>query len=228
MELPDPFTEGLKVDRLEAVRKSPVIRGDVEAPLRQAGIKDAVDALLRSVEQDDEHISQILEAVCHPQRTETGYDFVPIGVDTVLLHALALHIGASAVTAAGSKGLTFSASSPHAKLLEKLTMELRPEARYHFLAAITFQLRYPSSHTHYFSSAILHLFGHSTDDQRTQEVQQQITRVVLDRIVVNRPHAWGLAVTLLELFKNPDLHMWDLPWMKAMPEVYINLFSSPT
>jgi hypothetical protein len=36
----------------------------------------------------------------------------------------------------------------------------------------------------------------------TQEiVQEQITRVLLERLIVNRPHPWGLLITFIELIK---------------------------
>jgi hypothetical protein len=47
------------------------------------------------------------------------------------------------------------------------------------------QLRYPNSHTYFFSCAILQLFSQESAPQTTKE---QITRVLLERIVCNRPH----------------------------------------
>ena len=46
--------------------------------------------------------------------------------------------------------------------------------RYLFLNAIANQLRYPNSHTHYFSCALLSLFA----EANTEAVQEQITRFV--------------------------------------------------
>ena len=34
---------------------------------------------------------------------------------------------------------------------------------------------------------------------------EQITRVLLERLIVNRPHPWGLLITFIELIKNPRL-----------------------
>lgn len=37
---------------------------------------------------------------------------------------------------------------------------------------------------------------------RIQEIiQEQITRVLLERLIVNRPHPWGLLITFIELIK---------------------------
>ena len=44
--------------------------------------------------------------------------------------------------------------------------------RYLFLTAIANQLRYPNSHTHYFSCTLLYLFA----EANTEAIQEQITR----------------------------------------------------
>lgn len=45
--------------------------------------------------------------------------------------------------------------------------------RYLFLNAIANQLRYPNSHTHYFSCTLLYLFA----EANTEAIQEQITRL---------------------------------------------------
>lgn len=60
------------------------------------------------------------------------------------------------------------------------------EARYLVLNAVANQLRYPNSHTHYFSCVLLTLFAEAKSDA----VKEQITRVLLERLIVNRPHPW--------------------------------------
>ncbi|KAF2458071.1 CCR4-Not complex component, Not1-domain-containing protein [Lineolata rhizophorae] len=217
-ELPDPFTAGLKVDRLEEIRKAPIIRGDIERPLARAGIRDAVDSYLHE-ESNESSMEKICKAVSSPARAETGFAFTPVKVDTVLLNALVLYIGTDALNAPTSTNATFVKSSPHAKLLEGLSKGLRPEGRYHFISAIVNQLRYPNSHTHYFSYALLHIFGSPTNEQDALDVQQQVTRVLLERLLVHRPHPWGLIITLLEILKNPAYQFWDLPFVKTAPEV---------
>ena len=48
----------------------------------------------------------------------------------------------------------------------------RSDPRYLFLNCITNQLRYPNSHTHYFSCCLLYLFA----EANTEAIQEQITR----------------------------------------------------
>ena len=216
-ELPDPFTAGLKVDRLDEIRTPPRIAGDIVQPLLR--IKDLIDNSLRSVDISDESMTTVANAAYN-----SSSDFGTSNVDSPLLHALVLYIGQSALSAAGQKGgPSFSNDSPQATFMTKLAKELHPEARYHFLSAIANQLRYPNSHTHYFSYALLHLFGNDLADQQESDVRQQITRVLLERLIVHRPHPWGLIITLLELLKNPSYMFWDLPFIKAAPEV-CNIF----
>jgi CCR4-NOT transcription complex subunit 1 len=44
---------------------------------------------------------------------------------------------------------------------------------------------------------LLFIFAESTDDF----VKEQITRVLLERLIVHRPHPWGLLITFIELIK---------------------------
>ncbi|KAF2843090.1 Not1-domain-containing protein [Patellaria atrata CBS 101060] len=217
-ELPDPFSDGLKVDRLEEIRNAPIIRGDTEEPLRRIGLIQSLDHMLEHGDISDGRLEKICQAVYNSPRNETEFGFAPVKVDTVLLHSLVLYIGEKAISAAG-KGPIFNVNSPAAKVLENLVKKFRPEARYHFISAMANQLRWPNSHTHYFTYALLHLFGSPTADQETLETTQQITRVLLERLLVHRPHPWGLIITLLEVLKNPAYQFWDLPFIKAAPEV---------
>ena len=219
-KLPDPFRDGLKVDRLDEIRQAPKIAGDVVAPLQNANIKATVDNALRNVSATDKAAQQILDAVYNPSSRETGLFLNPIDVDFVLLHALVLYVGQSAVSSAVQKnGAMVFNNTPQLALLEKLAKSLRPEARYYFLSAIANQLRYPNSHTHYFSYVILHLFGTEESDQQGTDIREQIIRVLLERLIVHRPHPWGLIITLQELLQNGSYTFFRLPFIQAAPEV---------
>ena len=49
--------------------------------------------------------------------------------------------------------------SPSMDIFQKMAAELDTEGRYLFLNALANQLRYPNSHTHYFSCVLLYLFA---------------------------------------------------------------------
>jgi CCR4-NOT transcription complex subunit 1 len=198
-ELPDPFTPGLKMNRLEQIRQMPHLRGGLEAVLSDAGIDTALDNVLTGKDIKDDDVKTIVAGIDN--------EGTP---DALVANALILHIGNTATT--GSS--VFSPSATPAKVIERLLDESRYEVRYQLLSAITNQIRYPNSHTHYFSTALLHTFTVSSDD-----LQQQVARVLVERVMTARPHPWGLLVTVLELVKNNQYNIWELGWMKAAPEV---------
>lgn len=49
--------------------------------------------------------------------------------------------------------------------------------------------------------------------------QEQITRVLVERLIVNRPHPWGLLITFIELIKNPVYKFWDHEFVHCAPEM---------
>lgn len=89
------------------------------------------------------------------------------------------------------------------------------EGRYLLINALANQLRYPNLHTHYFSCAMLFLFT----EAGSELVQEQITRVLLERLIVNRPHPWGLLITFIELIKNPRYSFWSHAFTRVAPEI---------
>merc|ERR1711968_206285 len=100
-------------------------------------------------------------------------------------------------------------------------MELDDKGRYISLNAIANQLRYPSSHTHYFSCVMLYLFSECKD----VGVKEQVTRVLLERLILHRPHPWGLLVTFIELIKNQRYGFWTHEFTQCHPDI-IRLFDS--
>ncbi|KAK2750994.1 hypothetical protein FQN57_000069 [Myotisia sp. PD_48] len=219
-KLPDPFRDGLKMDRLEEMRMAPKITADTVTPLQNAHIKASVDNALRNSGAADAAVQQICDAIYEPQVKETSLFFNPINVDTVLLEALVLYIGQHAVSSTSQKsGRVNFNNSPSLVLLEKLVKILRPEARYYLLSTIINQLRYPNSHTHYFSFTVLHLFGTEHTEQQGTDIREQIIRVLLERLIVHRPHPWGLIITLQELLQNSNYSFFRLPFIQAAPEI---------
>jgi len=87
--------------------------------------------------------------------------------------------------------------------------------QHHLLTSIVFHLRYPNAHTHWFSSLLLHLFLEVNDD-RFREV---MTKVLLERFIVHRPHPWGALVTFIELLRNPKYDFWSKDFIRIGPEV---------
>lgn len=44
-------------------------------------------------------------------------------------------------------------------------------------------------------------------------------RVLLERLIVNRPHPWGLLITFIELIKNPAYKFWNHEFVHCAPEI---------
>lgn len=43
--------------------------------------------------------------------------------------------------------------------------------------------------------------------------------MLLERLIVNRPHPWGLLITFIELIKNPRYAFWSHAFTRAAPEI---------
>ena len=212
-ELPNPFVMGLKIDRLEEIKRVPRICGDYISPLISANIKATLDVSLRSASLEPETIPHITNVLYIREEKSSS-------VDPQLLHSIILYIGQSAVTTAGQRGSpTFLSDSPPGSLLHSLFRDLPADARFYMICSIVNQLRWPNAHTLYFASALLHLFGTEPANQELWEPRQQIIAVLLDRIHAVLPHPWGLVVVLLELLKNPVYNFWALPFVKNSPQV---------
>jgi CCR4-NOT transcription complex subunit 1 len=195
---PDPFLAGLKINRLDASRHAPVEQTDVRRILTDAGIDAAVDRILTSNVIEDTPFATILSVVDNPGRSE------------LIINALVFHLGVHATQ--GSPA--FSAGAAPGRLIDRLVRDTIPSTRVSLIHAMSNQVRFVSSHTQYFSTALQHLFSAGT-----QEIQELILRVLCERLVVARPHPWGLIVLMLEMVKNPSVDLWGLPWVQAAPQV---------
>jgi len=143
-----------------------------------------------------------------------------------VINALVMHVGTSAIQYIRSKGhasptMHSIAHSSHMDIFQNLAVDLETEGRYLFLNSIANQLRYPNSHTQYFSCTLLLLFAEANQEA----IQEQITRVLLERLIVNRPHPWGLLITFIELIKNPRYKFWEHEFVHCAPEIQ-KLFES--
>merc|ERR1719240_1037734 len=115
----------------------------------------------------------------------------------------------------GSSMYGLTPNSASLEIFVYLAHEPDCEGRYLLISAIANHLRYPNAYTHYFSCVLLYLFAETENGA----VQEQITRVLLERLIVHRPHPWGLLITFIELIKNPRYQFWLHPFVTCAPEV---------
>ncbi|KNA22767.1 hypothetical protein SOVF_031520 isoform A [Spinacia oleracea] len=219
MRLPDPSTPNLKIDLLEEMSQAPRILSEVEAALKAKQMKADVDEFLRTMQSSpflSDLKQRLLLSPSEASHAGTCYN-VP------LINSLVLYVGMQAVQLLQSRNRSQPqpvSSDPLAvkaalDIFQTLMKDLDTEGRYLFLNAIANQLRYPNTHTHYFSVILLYLFS----DANQEIVQEQITRVLLERLIVNRPHPWGLLITFIELIKNPGYNFWNRTFTRCAPEI---------
>ncbi|VDN20579.1 unnamed protein product [Dibothriocephalus latus] len=113
--------------------------------------------------------------------------------------------------------MTTIAHTPQMDIIQSLVLNLDNEGRYLLLNCMANQLRYPNSYTYYFSYTILYLFS----EQSKEQVKEQISRVLMERLIVNRPHPWGLLMTSAELLRNPAYRFWEHEFARCHSEMEI-------
>lgn len=223
MRLPDPSTPNLKIDLLAEINQSPRILSEVDGALKSKQMKADVDEYLKTRQQGSSFLADLKQKLLLPpsEAASAGTRY-----NVPLINSLVLYVGMQAIQ-------QLQARSPHAQstantvtlavflvgaaldIFQTLIVELDTEGRYLFLNAVANQLRYPNTHTHYFSFVLLYLFAESTQEI----IQEQITRVLLERLIVNRPHPWGLLITFIELIKNPRYNFWNRSFIRCAPDI---------
>jgi CCR4-NOT transcription complex subunit 1 len=220
VQVPDPFTSGLKVERLPEINQAPIVNYAPVDDLAKIGLKKPVDNFLRIPAPALMRSIYTGLKLNHPKEVE-GIDIVHYNVK--LINALVLHVGISAVSDRLPNNRVFNVKSSQVALLVDIMNHGSLEFKFHMINAIANQLRYPNSHTHWFVGIILHFFSNdqiwgSGKDQLV--IQELITRVLLERRMVSKPHPWGLTIVFTELLKNGDYGFFDLQFVKnASPEL---------
>lgn len=201
MTPPDPFTPNLKIDLLRDISLSPIVLDNVIGPIEH--FRSHLDGYLK-----DRQRRNFLASL--PQLLYMTDSTV---VDQRKANSLIFYVGAHALARLQNAQISLS-RTPEIELIQKL-MEFDDKGRYICLNAIANQLRYPSSHTHYFSCVMLFIFSES----KSVAVKEQVTRVLLERLIVNRPHPWGLLITFIELIKNQRYSFWSYPFTRCATEI---------
>eukprot|EP00798_Chlamydomonas_sp_ICE-L_P003954 gene3954-14033_t len=204
MRLPDPFTPNLKVDLLPEISQPPRVLPEPER-LLQEPLKAQVDQFLhsRTPPTFPQELVQRMSVSASDPKAAAALSSVPA------INALVLYVGATV------KNVSSPMNAAAMELYIRMATELDSEARYTLLNAFANQLRYPNSHTHYFSCALLTMFA----EIKSEVIKEQITRVLLERLIVNRPHPWGLLITFIELIKNPRYNFWSHEFTRCAPDI---------
>ncbi|KAJ2851860.1 CCR4-NOT core subunit cdc39 [Coemansia brasiliensis] len=201
MRLPEPLTPNLKIDLLPEISQMPEIPYDHTAPLPQ-GLREELDKFLETQKPED-FAATVLDRM-HTE--DAGYDVA--AVNAFVLHTVVLM--AQAKEGSAQEG----AQRVVLDLLRGILDKADAEGRYLVANAVANQLRFPSAHTYLASRLVLALFAKSTEP-----VRECISRVLVERILVNRPFPWGLLVTLIELLRNPYYAFWTHDFTRASPQI---------
>ncbi|KAI4368425.1 hypothetical protein MLD38_016982 [Melastoma candidum] len=223
MRLPDPSTPNLKIDLLAEITQSPRVLSEVDAALKAKHLKADVDEFLKTRQKNSPFLTEL------KQRLLLAPNLAAVSgsrYDVQLMNSLVLYVGMQAIqqlqtrtphaqTPVNPASFSVFLISAAMDIFQALIVDLDTEGRYLFLNAIANQLRYPNTHTHYFSFVLLYIFAEATQEI----IQEQITRVLFERLIVNRPHPWGLLITFIELIKNPRYNFWNRSFIRCAPEI---------
>jgi CCR4-NOT transcription complex subunit 1 len=87
-------------------------------------------------------------------------------------------------------------------LFWKLLVSSNQQMRETLLNSIINQIRYPNPITFYFTNLIFYIFSVPSSDDNLLE---QIIKIFIDRLIVDRPHPWGIMYAFIELIKEKEV-----------------------
>lgn len=216
MRLPDPFTPNLRIETLPGINEAPRMIFDYTTALLPDNLKSNIDIFLKSRSPVSFLID--LKASLLEKDGKTKFNVSAI-------NSLVFYVGVHAISLASNKVTQGTPPAVHntaMEMFQHLADDLDHEGamqlnigRYIFLGAIADHLRYSNSHTHYFSVLLLCLF----EEASKPIIQEQITRILVERLIVNRPHPYGVLITFVELIRNPRYSFWELPFIAGVPEL---------
>ncbi|CAI5444884.1 unnamed protein product [Caenorhabditis angaria] len=213
MRLPDPFALNFKqVDSIPEMIIEPKSNINM-ATMIPVSIREPLDDYLAN-RSSVEFLSSLPSLLQYQTPNVTGSRY-----NTTVMNALVLYVGIRAIESLRTRKQRISihtiAHTSYMDVFQNLAVQLCTEGRYLLFNGIANQLRYPNAHTHYFSCVFLFLFRNSDCDA----IQEQITRILFERLVALRPHPWGLLITFIELIKNPTYMFWKYDFTRCAPEI---------
>lgn len=220
--LPDPLSTGIQADQIEETREAIASFDKSTNILRDAGLLGVLEQVLRSGPTEDS-VAYITRAMSVADSRDTGFANVPVRANLAVIEAVTTFLGKHGLHQLAKTEDAFNDAGAEVQLATMVLHELMPEPRYYFIAGLVNQLRCPNAWTTYFSRVILHIFGHDLSDPEETEIREQVTRVLMERLIGYWPQPWGLMVTIMELLKNEKYMFFDLPFVKSSPEVRITL-----
>ncbi|KAI6241643.1 CCR4-Not complex component, variant [Aphelenchoides fujianensis] len=221
MRLPDAMTPKVteKPELVNMMHENPVMHNELSALLDSevmrsvlsADVRTRLDAYLRH-RSDVAFLSELRNILMVNPSPGCQYNIS-------IVNAIVMHVGAFAIDSIKEKMLRICintvANTSCMDIFQNLVITLDTQGRYLLFNAIANQLRYPNSHTTYFSNTLLYLFLQA----HTTEVQEQITRILLERLLIKWPRPWGVLMTFTELIKKDEYQFWKCEFVRCAPEI---------
>ena len=219
----------------------PTVRSDYVSALSAGNIRAAIDLHVRSGSPPSQAIvAELKNRIAVKSVGQDGQTVITW--NHTLLHAAIFYLGTSCVgrIMAQRNVVEFDAKAPEVVILANLAFALDSEGelghdatgggcslsgQYYMLSVIADQLRYPSAHTYFFISFLLFLFStavaHPNPEQVGSAIPERISRILLERVIVAKPHPWGLIIAFVELMDDESLGFWQQPFVKSEEEIYL-------
>ncbi|KAG7086666.1 hypothetical protein E1B28_002606 [Marasmius oreades] len=219
--LPDPHLRSVSLETMPEMGPIPPILSDFTSSLKNSDIRGNLDQYLLN-RGATSFLMSLKERLRLPNSTEGATE----GYNLSLINCLVMYIGVSSVAQAKARSGSsdFISTEPGVVALQYLANNMDVEGQHHLLSAMVLHLRYPNAHTHWFSALLLHLFNEVQDDV----FREVMTKVLLERFIVHRPHPWGALVTFIELLRNSKYDFWSKEFVRIAPEVTMLLESVAT
>jgi len=209
INLPDPFNVDLKVDMIPEMSVPPTVLSDYMSAIVRANVKNQLDNYLKG------RVSAAIFLDVRPKilLPYSEREIMGSKYNIPVINSIVLYIGQQAV----NKMLNANQLNryPYLDMFQTMAIEFDAEGRYHFLNAIVNQLRYANLHTHYFSYVLRYLYA----EAKQEIIQEQITRVLVERCKGYKPHPWGVLLTFTELMKSPRYNFLDHAFVKSAPGI---------
>lgn len=218
MFVPNPYDPNLSMEKEELCQKPPSVFFDPVNDLHS--LKKPVDNYLRI--PSNSLLRTILNGIYRSEydvKNGLGYDF--LSIDSKKIRAIVLHVGIEAglENERTSSSAVFNVKSSYYTLLFNLIHEGTTEVKFQVLQVMIEQLRFPNIHTYWFSYVLLNMFTAKEFEDQLTEVQEIMLRCLLERVIVNKPHAWGVSVFFTKLLRNDSVNILELQSVKGIPEI---------
>lgn len=171
MYFPDPLTPDLKLSLLPECKQHPTIANSYTTVLsnqQQQQFDHKINQLIKHHHQQQQPSSSLYKDILQfvqPIENDNDVDHHQDIIKEDVLNVLVLY------TASRMIDIPINKNNPAIKLYTYLIQHMSHRGSYLVLSAMCDHLRYPNSHTQFFSQALLHLF------QETPEyIKEQITR----------------------------------------------------